>query len=444
MIEQRLDRNLAYKYVCYGRMSTDSQNARSPKQQFDTIDRTLKRAGLPWVHVSDYRDDGISGRVVEKRIGFTTMLTDIKTGRTPVDLILVDTLERFGRMKNLDAVRRDLADQFGVLVLTADSGFADPTSTEGQALGIVESIRATQDGRVKAHNVLRGKRDAAKQKQWPGGAAPMGYKLDSVMRNSNTGPAEVAYRRLVPNPEAASLVKEIFLLADEKGWGDVRIARQLNSQPELVAKYKRFHPDTIGRLLSNPIYIGTLRFGRVSTDIANDRRVIRRNKADDVLLVPDFCEPLVSREIWDKVQTVRKARGEAIKCARARHTRASGKQIVPLAAGMTLKYPLTGLVRCGVCGASMRPNRSGRRSSCTSTTCARLIAAAAAPTVSTAPNTGSGRWCSPRSVHTYFRRRTRRATCPRGSRRWSKRCRRCSNGKRRISTPVRVRSWSRN
>ena len=47
---------------------------------------------------------------------------------------------------------------------------------------------------------------------------------------------------------------------------------------------------------------------------------------------------------------------------RAAHQGTDGKQIVPLAPGIVLKYPLSGLVRCGLCGAAMQPSKSGAKS----------------------------------------------------------------------------------
>lgn len=46
----------------------------------------------------------------------------------------MDTLERFGRFEELGAVRDMLRNRYGVLILTADTGFADPTTAQGRHL----------------------------------------------------------------------------------------------------------------------------------------------------------------------------------------------------------------------------------------------------------------------------------------------------------------------
>src|SRR5262245_26465850 len=161
-------------------MSDPRQNPRSPDQQFETIDTTRGRCGYPWVRVAAYRDDGISGRYIAKRPGLQRMLLEIETGRLAVDLIAVDTLERLGRADEIAEIRRKLFVEHGVLVVTADTSFADPTGPTGKALSLVESLRSTEEGRVKGHNVKRGKKDAAGLKRWPGGPPPLGFQLRRV------------------------------------------------------------------------------------------------------------------------------------------------------------------------------------------------------------------------------------------------------------------------
>ncbi len=104
MIKTCFDPTLPLLYLQYGRMSDEKQNPRSPDQQFDEICRTKDRQGRDnWIHVKTFRDNGISGRYIRKRPGFSEMLDGIRSGLLKVDLILVDTLERFGRLEDLPA-----------------------------------------------------------------------------------------------------------------------------------------------------------------------------------------------------------------------------------------------------------------------------------------------------------------------------------------------------
>jgi hypothetical protein len=246
------------------------------------------------------------------------MLRDIKTGVVKADLILCDTLERFGRVDELPVIRKQLYERYGVLILTADSHFADPTTPSGRALGVVESLRATENGRVKAHNVLRGKRDAAHLGHWPGGLPPFGLALKTFFKNVN-GRDEVDYCILVPNPETAWIIQLLFTQAKATGWGQSRLCKWLNDSPEIPEKFKPLQASTVGYWLNNPIYIGELRWAWNSTGIVDDKRVKQRNAEEDVIRVAGFCEPLVDRETWNDVQLMRRKRREVFEKAQARN-----------------------------------------------------------------------------------------------------------------------------
>ena len=142
MLKRQIDLTRPLRCVRYGRMSNDQQNPRSPDQQFDEIACTIKRQRFPWTIQRDYRDDGISGRYLRKRLGFQQMLRDIRAGLIKVDAILVDTWERFGRADELAQLRQELWTKHGVLILTANTGFADPTTESGKVVSMFEQARA--------------------------------------------------------------------------------------------------------------------------------------------------------------------------------------------------------------------------------------------------------------------------------------------------------------
>lgn len=351
MLKRIFDWKLLYRVVLYVRMSSDKQNPRSPEQQIDEIKRRLQALGYRWVIVKVYRDDGVSGQYLRKRHGYLQMLRELKTGLVVADLILVDTLERLGRVEELPTIRKQLFDRHGVLVLTADSNFTDPTTPQGKALGMVEAMRATEDGRVKAHNVLRGKRDAALQKHWPGGPPPFGLMLKSVLKTVN-GRDEVDYCLLVPNPVTRWIIELLFELAERTSYGSTRLARALNGEPRIPDEYKPFQPETVAYWLDSEIYYGDLYWGENVTGIVDDTRVVEPNAPDDVLHVPEFCEALVPRERWNNVHAVREVRSQRALAARRRKATADGKQLVAPAPGLTLIYLLSGLLLCE-CGLRM-------------------------------------------------------------------------------------------
>jgi DNA invertase Pin-like site-specific DNA recombinase len=361
MLERKYDPSLPYRFAEYGRMSDPRQNKRSPDQQFATIAETIARCAYAWVRVGTYRDDGISGRYVKKRPGVQKLLRDVEAGLIQVDLIAVDTLERLGRAEEIAELRRRLLVEYGVLIVAADNGFCDPTGIVGKAVGMVEQIRSTENTRISRHNVIRGKKDAARQGHWPGGPRPFGYRLRTVVDDSRTPPK--VHSVLEPEPREAAALRLAFERAAATGEGGVRLARWWNSSPEVPGEFRPISPVTMGYRLRNRIYVGELVWGANRTGVVNDTRVIEPNP-DGAEVIPGFCPPLVSMELFDRVQELRSARSERIMATRQGPGAAESqpKLIAPQSRGLTLKYLLTGLVRCGCCNASLRPLPSGRRS----------------------------------------------------------------------------------
>lgn len=353
MLKRKIfDPEKPYNAALYLRMSSDLQNKRSPDQQRAEIERQLKARQYKWSIVEVYRDDAKSGRLLRKRDAYQRMLREIRTGQSAVDLILVDTLERFGRVDELPAIRKQLYEEHGVLVLTADSGFVDPTSVAGRAVGFVETVRATEHGRVLAHNVNRGKLDAIALKHWPGGPSPFGLQLKSIMKMEN-GREEVDYCVPIRNPATDWIIALLFETAVKTNWGTTRLANFLTEHADIPDEYKPFQPETVGYWLDHEIYYGELVYPKHATGIIGDRRVLEPYPAEEIMRVPEFCDAIINRELWDEAHRLRQIRRERNSPGKALNVAGTQKQILPPAPGMSLKYLLSGLLFCGECGLRM-------------------------------------------------------------------------------------------
>lgn len=348
MLRRQFDLTKLLTVVLYLRMSDDKQNPLSPEQQEKMIRSRIKRSGLNVRIVKVYRDDGLTGRMTRNRKGFLQMLNDIRTGQIRIDAILVDTKERFGRMNELDEVQARLEHENKVLILTADKNFSDPTSSTGRVMTMFENYRATVDSEIKAHNVLRAKYLTIEQKFWPGGPVPFGFRLHEVERIEKPGARTIVHNHLVHDEEAGPIMRAVLLKSkDERSWGQVRLARYFTARADIPDKFKPFIADTIGKQLQNPIYCGELVWDQNCTGIVRGVRVLEANSPEDVIHVPDFCEPLISIEDFQQIQAHRIAR------TRNRKSESGERQ-----RGISYRYPLTGLVRCGHCNAAMNPNSS--------------------------------------------------------------------------------------
>jgi hypothetical protein len=150
----------------------------------------------------------------------------------------------------------------------------------------------------------------------------------------------------------------LFKLAREQSLGCTRLARLLNQNPDMPVEHKPFYDQTVNYWLQQPIYYGELVWEEHATGVVDDRRVIERNPEEEVIRVPNFCEPLVSREVWDAVQEIRRVRSERTRRARQAKRDNDGKSIAAVAPGLALAYLPSGLVCCGHCNRSMTVSSS--------------------------------------------------------------------------------------
>ena len=235
------------------------------------------------------------------------MLREIRSGELAVDVILVDTTERLGRYTELPLTIHRLRQYDGVHILAASNDFADPTTPQGRLLEMFEALRGSEENRIKAHQVLRGKLDMIEQGQWPGSKAPFGLQLEDVMKIVN-GREELDYRTIGPHPPTSWIIDGLYRRALETSWGAGRLTQDLNADPRIPDYLKPLNFTTVGRWLSHPLYAGDLVWNVYATGIVNDVRVKQKNPDSEILRIEDFCEAIVPRDIWNAVQALRHAR----------------------------------------------------------------------------------------------------------------------------------------
>ncbi len=146
--------------------------------------------------------------------------------------------------------------------------------------------------------------------------APYGY-----IRNSETGHLEV-------EPIEAQVVKRIFELY--KNGSSIRgISNTLNEEKAYLRQGK-WNSDKVYKILTNSIYIGTFAYGKT------------KRKAQDVLYVDNYCEPIIDKNTWDITRK---------RLEKNKHPN-YGEHI----------HLFTGIVKCPTCGKIMSSTNSFKNS----------------------------------------------------------------------------------
>ena len=108
--------------------------------------------------------------------------------------------------------------------------------------------------------------------QWRGGYLAFGYRLEYLGR---TNKKNQPVRDLVIDEAEAAVVREIYHLLTEEGYGTNRVAQYLNDRGIKTKKGKpNWRGTTIRSMVENPIYTGVLTFGDERSEPFENLRII--------------------------------------------------------------------------------------------------------------------------------------------------------------------------
>jgi site-specific DNA recombinase len=320
------------KAVIYARFSTDLQNERSIEDQITLCREYTSREGMNVVEV--YEDRARSGGSVMGRGGLLCLLDQAR--EQSFDVVVVEALDRLSRdMEDLAGIHKRLS-FLGIEIRAVHEGVVN-TVLVGLR-GLVGQLYREDN----AHKVRRGLAGRVGQGLNAGGRA-YGY----VPVDGDKG------KRVIVEAEA-EIVRRIF---DEYVAGRTprEIAHDLNNEGVSPPRGRSWNASTINGnmqrgsgIIQNELYAGRLVWNKVRMvkDPDTGKRLSRPNPKNDwqTANVPDLR--IVSQELFDAAQSRKQARG---------HTHPN-QQRRP-------RHILSGLLRCGACGAGMSTNgkdKSGR------------------------------------------------------------------------------------
>ncbi|QQE80240.1 recombinase family protein [Alicyclobacillus sp. SO9] len=306
------------KAALYTRVSTDIQ-----AEEGFSLDAQLSRLrayceSQAWEIYDIYTDEGESAKNLQ-RPGLQRMMAHIQEHH--LDIVLVYRLDRLTRnVVDLHNFIQEL-EKHNVSFKSATEVF-DTTSAMGRLFITIVAALAQWERENLGERVRMGQVEKIQQGKRTGAHAPFGYRYEGG--------------ELVPDGPAAQLVQDIFAKYLQ-GWGTMRLLRWLNdtTDPKLTPISGRWSQNTLRYLLDNDVYAGYVRYGFGS-----------RSKGETII-EPGDHQPLIDKATWKHIQKLRQK-----------------KKSSPSRSG-TGSYPLTGVLRCGRCGAPMigkaKGHKTGRR-----------------------------------------------------------------------------------
>jgi len=286
------------RYCLYARKSSESD-----ERQTMSIDSQIKEmkslAEREQLNVVEVRQESHSAKKSGNRPVFVQLITDIDKGM--FDGILAWAPDRLSRNAGDLGSLVDLMDQGKLQEIKTYSQVFRNNPNEKFLLMILGS-QAKLENDNRGINVKRGLKAKCQMGIRPG-VAPLGYQ--NVINNNRIS-------EVVPDPERAWVVQEMFKRVAEKGHSGRTIRKWLKEIDFKTKNDKLLALSKIYSTLKNPFYYGEFQYG------------------DD--WYKGIHEPLVTKELWDKVQ----------------------KQLLtPPKKWHKKKFPFKTLCICGSCGGGV-------------------------------------------------------------------------------------------
>jgi site-specific DNA recombinase len=320
------------RVAIYGRHSTTFQNPESSDDQVRSCYPLVERLGGTVVQI--YTDPEVSG-YKRNRAGLQALLQSI--GRNEVDIIVCEAIDR---------IARDSEDIAWLGKKLRFSNVRLYTLTEGE-IDEMKFAVASMMGSIYLKNLqqktLRGMKAAVVAGRMAGGRVYGYRKVHELDANGS-----LTQGRLEINPDQAVIVQRIYR-DFAAGKSSYAIATELNSEGIPGPSGRGWNQSTIRGdpkkhvgILHNPLYRGKLVWGRREwrRDPDSDKRERRYRLRDErewvSVNVPDLriIDPELARHV------------------RAEVRRRSNPRLSNSLGQTRTKHLLSGLIRCGKCGAS--------------------------------------------------------------------------------------------
>jgi Site-specific recombinases, DNA invertase Pin homologs len=294
-----------------------------------------------WVLVEEYSEKGVSGYKLSasKRDVLQQVRADAE--KKKFDVLLVFMFDRLGRREDETPFIVEWFHKKGIQVWSVKEGQQRFDSRVDKLLNYIRYWQSGGESEKTAIRVNEKHTQMVKEGLFRGGVAPYGYMLVKSGVINKKG-KEIC--KLAINEVESKVVKMVYNLAYEQGYGGYRIAKYLNENGIKSRKGTNWGLSVTNYMLRNPIYKGYITYGKTTYKGDTQGRVSPRDwvlsekPVDELIIIPE--------DIWDKVQKVRIFRTP--ECYRDGNIDYGN---YPLQTKSPLLF--VGLVKCGHCGSAI-------------------------------------------------------------------------------------------
>lgn len=333
-------------YAMYLRKSRQDPQAESDTETLERHERALTElATLRKLNVIKIYKEVISGESVSARPEMLKLLKEIEAGL--YEGVLVVELERLGRGNSQDQGKIMDAFQISKTLIVTPYKTYDFSNSMDETYGEFGFFMSRQEYKTTNRRLQRGRRASVQEGKFIGSIPAFGYQRLKLKKGYT----------LEPHPNEFPIVQQIFDWFVQSNLGASVIANKLNDIKVPTRKGDVWTYQTILTILSNPVYIGKIRYDWRKTEriIQGGKTKKIRPRHTDYILVEGLHKSIIEETAFSKAQ-------ERLKQNSAPKTKKD----------KTLKNPLANIIKCGNCGRVMiRRPYSNREPAliCTCKTC---------------------------------------------------------------------------
>ena len=276
--------------------------------------------------ITDIYREIVSGETIEARPEVQRLLKAVEQKK--YSGVFVMDADRIARGDSLDQGIVLRAFKLSGTKIITPRKIYDPNSEFDEEYFEFELFMARREYKIINRRIQRGRIISAQEGRYIGSVPPYGY--DKIKITGDKG------YTLKPNNEADTVRYIFSQYLDGKCSG--AIADKLDSIGTPTRSGRSWSRETIIDILKNPVYIGKIRWAyrKNIKHPVNGHIVTIRKKNSDHILADGLHEPIVSEDIFLKVQN-------KLADNRKRSVRSSN----------SLQNPFAGLIYCGICGSTM-------------------------------------------------------------------------------------------
>jgi DNA invertase Pin-like site-specific DNA recombinase len=328
------------------RRSTDKQELSIEDQRREVVAYAAKR-GWQIVREFEPRLGFGSGLTIDRDAAFLEMVRISEQEPHGVRYLVVYDVSRFGRLQTEEKIywEQRFKKHGGIQIVYVHGDFKNDGSLGDTLLKVVKHAEAHEYSMKLSEVTLRGAKSHSLLGHSAGGAAPFGYdrlEIDAagqpvrVMNQTNDWKSSKMHRVIwTPSPLKAPIVRWIFEIYDQ-GTGLNLISQKLNAQKTPAPRSQYWSKSMVHYLLRNRAYLGERIYNRRSFKAyRRGEKASFSNPKDSWIVKENAHEPIVDRELFERVQAIRKTK------------------IITIGRTFHRPYLLTGIARCANCGYRM-------------------------------------------------------------------------------------------